>query len=198
MARLRICHDREPSRIFSISSVFIACRDRDIDDRVCVLNILGNESRSVTPTSHAYSGATSCLARRRAAAAASETKAGKFPSTTMCAKGLKRASLQCRRCLLPPCRARWRVRVDPRQQGVDKIIILTEKISVHDAREIRAFGQAHKIDIFGANSLGVADAWNHVRIGGALGGDNPEETLAQGSLRFFPIQAISPRRSRAI
>ncbi|TIV05844.1 MAG: hypothetical protein E5W00_19275, partial [Mesorhizobium sp.] len=26
------------------------------DDRVCVLNILGGESRTVTPTSHAFSG----------------------------------------------------------------------------------------------------------------------------------------------
>ena len=26
------------------------------EDRVCVLNILGNESRSVTPVSHEYSG----------------------------------------------------------------------------------------------------------------------------------------------
>ena len=26
------------------------------DDRVCVLNILGNESRAVTPISHTYSG----------------------------------------------------------------------------------------------------------------------------------------------
>lgn len=26
------------------------------DDRVCVLNILGNESREVTPTGHVYSG----------------------------------------------------------------------------------------------------------------------------------------------
>ncbi|MDP1636408.1 MAG: hypothetical protein Q8L69_17215, partial [Gallionellaceae bacterium] len=26
------------------------------DDRICVLNITGNESRSVTPVSHAYSG----------------------------------------------------------------------------------------------------------------------------------------------
>ena len=27
------------------------------DDRVCVLNILGSESKSVTPTSHEYAGA---------------------------------------------------------------------------------------------------------------------------------------------
>src|SRR3712207_7168670 len=48
-----------------------------------------------------------------------------------------------------------------------KVFIVTEKMSVHDAREIRAMGQQNGIDIFGGNSLGVADAWNHVRIGGA-------------------------------
>jgi len=30
-------------------------------------------------------------------------------------------------------------------------------------------GPEHDIDIFGANCLGAADAWNQVRIGGALG-----------------------------
>src|SRR5262249_31546305 len=62
------------------------------------------------------------------------------------------------------------IRVNP---GLEKIVMITEKISVHDAREIRALGQANGIDIFGANCLGVADSWNRVRIGGALGGDNP-------------------------
>ena len=38
------------------------------------------------------------------------------------------------------------------------------------------------IDIFGANCLGVADSWNQVRIGGALGGDNPSDTLRRGSI----------------
>ena len=46
-------------------------------------------------------------------------------------------------------------------------------MSVHDAREIRAMGQQNGIDIFGGNSLGVADSWQRVRIGGALGGDRP-------------------------
>jgi succinyl-CoA synthetase alpha subunit len=63
--------------------------------------------------------------------------------------------------------------------------MITEKIAVHDAREIRALGQANGIDIFGANSLGVADSWNRVRIGGALGGDNPEEVLIKGSVAIF-------------
>jgi hypothetical protein len=77
---------------------------------------------------------------------------------------------------LPPSAARDGVaeliRVNP---DLKKIFMVTEKMSVHDAREIRAMGQANGIDIFGANCLGVADAWNQVRIGGALGGDSPAE-----------------------
>jgi len=74
------------------------------------------------------------------------------------------------------------IRVNP---DLNKIIIITEKVSVHDAREIRALGQANGIDIFGGNCLGVADSWNKVRIGGALGGDNPDETLQKGSIAIF-------------
>jgi succinyl-CoA synthetase alpha subunit len=74
------------------------------------------------------------------------------------------------------------VRVNP---DLEKIVMITEKISVHDAREIRALGQANGVDIFGANCLGVADSWNRVRIGGALGGDNPEEVLLKGSIAIF-------------
>ena len=46
-----------------------------------------------------------------------------------------------------------------------KIVIITEKVAVHDAREIRAMAQANGIDIIGANCLGVADSWSRVRIG---------------------------------
>jgi len=56
---------------------------------------------------------------------------------------------------------------------------------VHDAREIRAMGQQAGVDIFGANGLGVADSWNQVRIGGALGGDNPADSLRRGSIAIF-------------
>ncbi len=66
-----------------------------------------------------------------------------------------------------------------------KIYIVTEKLAVHDSREIRALGQQNGIDIFGGNSLGVADAWNKVRIGGALGGDSPAEALRKGSIAIF-------------
>ena len=94
----------------------------------------------------------------------------------------RRPPLQLRRGLPAALgRARRRGRADPGQSRTcSKIFIVTEKISVHDAREIRAMGQQNGIDIFGGNSLGVADAWNQVRIGGALGGDNPGEALLQG------------------
>ncbi|HEV2611828.1 MAG TPA: CoA-binding protein, partial [Noviherbaspirillum sp.] len=87
---------------------------------------------------------------------------------------------------LPPSGARDGVaeliRLNPELR---KIFIVTEKISVHDAREIRSMGQLNGIDIFGANCLGVADAWNRVRIGGALGGEAPAETLRKGSIAIF-------------
>ena len=56
---------------------------------------------------------------------------------------------------------------------------------MHDAREIRAMGQQNGIDIFGANGLGVADSWHKVRIGGALGGDKPGDSLRPGSIAIF-------------
>ena len=74
--------------------------------------------------------------------------------------------------------ARRRGGAYPGQSALDKIVIITEKISVHDAREVRALGQCDGVDIIGGNCLGVADSWNRVRIGGALGGDNPDEVAA--------------------
>jgi hypothetical protein len=68
---------------------------------------------------------------------------------------------------------------------VRKIFIVTEKMSVHDSREIRAMGQQNGVDIFGGNSLGILDVWNRVRIGGALGGDCPDESLRKGSIAVF-------------
>ena len=74
------------------------------------------------------------------------------------------------------------IRVNPR---LKKIVIVTEKIAVHDAREIRAMAQGAGVDIIGGNCLGVADSWSRVRIGGALGGDHPDETLIQGTVAIF-------------
>ena len=158
------------------------------DDRICVLNILGNESRAVTPVSHSYSGGNVVFGTspgRRGQFL--ETAAGKIPVYNNVREGLEAGhKFNVGVVYLPPSAVRDGVaeliRINP---DVEKVIILTEKISVHDAREIRALGQQRGVDIFGGNCLGVADSWNHVRIGGALGGDNPAESLRRGSIAIF-------------
>src|SRR5206468_5360888 len=158
------------------------------EDRVCVLNILGGESSEVTPVGREYSGGNVVFGTspgRRGQVL--ETKPGNVPVYNNVREGLSDGhQFNCGVIYLPPSAARDGVaeliRVNP---DLKKIFMVTEKMSVHDAREIRALGQANGIDIFGANCLGVADSWNRVRIGGALGGDNPEEVLLKGSIAIF-------------
>jgi succinyl-CoA synthetase alpha subunit len=158
------------------------------EDRVCVLNVLGGESREVTPVGHAYSGGNVVFGTspgRRGQCL--PTPLGPVPVYGNVLEGLADGhSFNCGVVYLPPSAARDGVaeliRVNPNLQ---KIFIVTEKIAVRDSREIRAMGQGNGIDIFGANSLGVADSWNQVRIGGALGGDGPAEALHKGSIAIF-------------
>jgi succinyl-CoA synthetase alpha subunit len=158
------------------------------EDRVCVLNILGGESSDVTPVSHTYSGGNVVFGTAPGKAGQLlETPIGNVPVYNSVREGLEAGHrFNCGVVYLPPAAARDGVaeliRVNP---DLNKIFIITEKISVHDAREIRAMGQQNRVDIFGANGLGVADAWNQVRIGGALGGDNPSDTLRRGSIAIF-------------
>jgi succinyl-CoA synthetase alpha subunit len=157
-------------------------------DRVCVLNILGGESRQVTPVSHAFSGGNVAFGTspgRRGQVL--PTPIGDIPVYNSVREGLDDGlTFDTGVVYLPPSGVRDGVaeliRINP---DLKKIVMITEKISVHDAREIRALGQANGIDIFGGNCLGVADSWNRVRIGGALGGDNPEEVLRKGSIAIF-------------
>jgi succinyl-CoA synthetase alpha subunit len=158
------------------------------DDRVCVLNILGGESSEVTPVSHVYSGGNVvCGTAPGKGGAVLETSIGNIPVYNNVREALAAGHrFNCGVVYLPPSAARDGVaeliRVNPELR---KIFIITEKISVHDAREIRAMGQQNGIDIFGANGLGVADSWNQVRIGGALGGDKPGDSLRPGSIAIF-------------
>jgi succinyl-CoA synthetase alpha subunit len=158
------------------------------EDRVCVLNILGGESSEVTPVGHAYSGGNVVFGTspgRRGQVL--KTPIGDIPVYNNVREGLDAGHrFNCGVVYLPPSAARDGVaeliRVNP---DLERIFIVTEKLSVHDAREIRAMGQHNHVDIFGGNSLGVADAWNQVRIGGALGGDDPGEALKKGSIAIF-------------
>ena len=157
-------------------------------DRVCVLNILGGESSDVTPVSHAYSGGNVVFGTSPGKGGkVLSTPAGDIPVYNNVREGLQAGHrFDCGVVYLPPSAARDGVaeliRVNPELR---KIFIITEKIPVHDAREIRAMGQQAGIDIFGANGLGVADTWERVRIGGALGGDSPGDALKPGSIAIF-------------
>ncbi|HRO11203.1 hypothetical protein [Amaricoccus sp.] len=158
------------------------------EDRVCVLNVMGGESRQVTPTSHAFSGGNVVFGTSPGRAGqVLRTPAGDIPVFNNVREGLAAGhAFNTGVVYLPPSGVRDGVaeliRVNP---GLRKIVIITEKIAVHDAREIRAMAQGNGIDIIGGNCLGVADSWNRVRIGGALGGDHPEESLLKGSVAIF-------------
>ncbi len=158
------------------------------EDRVCVLNILGNESRSVTPTSHEYSGGNIVFGTGPGRAGqVLKTKLGDIPVYNNVRDGIADGhTFNTGVVYLPPAGVRDGVaeliRVNP---DLKKVIILTEKVSVHDARVIRSLGQLRGIDVFGANCLGLADAWNQVRLGGALGGSAPAESLMKGSVAIF-------------
>ncbi|MCW5658356.1 MAG: CoA-binding protein [Burkholderiaceae bacterium] len=157
-------------------------------DRVCVLNILGGESRQVTPTSHAFSGGNVVFGTSPGRGGQKlKTSVGDIPVFNNVREGLNAGhAFNTGVVYLPPSGVRDGVaeliRVNP---ALKKIVIVTEKIAVHDAREIRAMAQGAGVDIIGGNCLGVADSWSRVRIGGALGGDHPEETLIQGTVAIF-------------
>lgn len=158
------------------------------NDRVCVLNILGGESSHVTPVCHAFSGGNIAFGTSPGRKGQTlKTPIGEIPVFNNVREGLDAGhTFDTGVVYLPPGGVRdgvaELVRVNP---GLRKIVIITEKISVHDAREVRAMAQAARVDVFGANCLGMADSWNRVRIGGALGGDFPEEVLLKGSVAIF-------------
>ena len=137
----------------------------------------------MTPTSHAFSGGNVVFGTSPGRAGqVLKTSVGDIPVYNNVREGLDAGhTFNTGVVYLPPSGVRDGVaeliRVNP---DLKKIVIITEKIAVHDAREIRAMAQANGVDIIGGNCLGVADSWNRVRIGGALGGDHPGRVADQG------------------
>jgi len=153
------------------------------NDKVLVMNILGNESRKVTPVSHVYSGGNVVAGVQYGRPGVMKTEIGEIPVYSRLADAVKVHDFNTGVIYLPPTAVYHAVaELIHYNKKLKKIVIVTEKLSVKDQTAIRAIAQANSIDVFGANSLGVADAWNHVRIGGGLGGDNPEELLVNGSI----------------
>ncbi len=154
------------------------------ENKILVMNILGNESRNVTPVSHVYSGGNVVAGVQYGRPGKLETKLGEIPVYSRVAEAAAKHDFDTGVIYLPPDAVFYAVTelCHYNAANLKKIIIITEKLSVKDQRLIRAIAQANEIDVFGANCLGVADSWNHVRIGGALGGDRPEEALIKGSI----------------
>lgn len=153
------------------------------DAKVCVMNILGNESKRVTPKSHEFSRGNVVAGVQYGRPGKMETAIGDIPVYSRVAEVVKKHDFDTGVVYLPPAAVFYAVtELCHYNKKLKKIVIVTEKLSVKDQRLIRAVCQASNIDVFGANSLGIADAWNQVRIGGALGGDNPEQALVKGSV----------------
>ncbi len=153
------------------------------DDKVLVMNILGNESRKVTPVSHTYSGGNVVAGVQYGRPGVMKTPIGEIPVYGRLADAVKKHDFNTGVIYLPPSAVYHAVaELIHYNKKLEKIVIVTEKLSVKDQMQIRAIAQTNSIAVFGANSLGVADAWNHVRIGGGLGGDKPGELLVKGSV----------------
>lgn len=154
------------------------------DSRVCVINILGNESRKVTPVSHEYSGGNIIAGVQYGRSGELETKNGNIPYYRSVREVMEFGhQFDIGVIYLPPSAVSQAVsELVMYNANLKRIVLVTEKISVTDSRNIRYICQEAGVDVVGANCLGVANVWDHVRVGGALGGDNPEETLKKGSV----------------
>ncbi len=153
------------------------------DAKVCVMNIMGNESRKVTPVSHAYSGGNVVAGVQYGKPGVMETPIGDIPVYGRLADVMKNHQFDTGVIYLPPSAVYHAVtELLHYNDKLKKIVIVTEKLSVRDQLQIREMCQSNRVDVFGANSLGIGDAWNHVRIGGALGGDDPGRSLIKGTV----------------
>lgn len=154
------------------------------NDKVCVINILGGESRKVTPVSHEYSDGNVVAGVQYGRRGALETKIGNIPVYSSVRDVMEAGiSFNVGVIYLPPTAVtQAAAELVTYNKDLKRIIIVTEKVPTHDSRNIRHICQEAGVDVIGANCLGVANAWDHVRIGGALGGDKPDETLKPGSV----------------
>ncbi len=158
------------------------------NSRVAVVNILGGESSKVTPVSHEYSGGNVVAGVQYGRSGSKlETKLGDIPVFGSINEVLKSGiHFDTGVIYLPPAAVNHAVsEMCANNKDLKRVVIVTEKIAVRDARYIRWGAQQRGIDVVGANSLGVANAWDRVRIGGALGGDKPEESLLKGSVAIY-------------
>ena len=155
--------------------------------RCVVMNILGGESKGVTPTSHEFSGGNIVAGVQYGRAGKMETKIGDIPVFGSI-KEIVDAGIEFDTGViyLPPTAvAAAADELIAHNPKLTKIVVLTEKVSVKDSQFIRAIAQSNQIDVFGGNCLGIGNSWEQVRVGGALGGKSPGESLVKGSVAVY-------------
>lgn len=156
--------------------------------RVCVMNILGTESAQVTPMSHVFSGGNVVAGVQYGSTGEElETTAGSIPVYGSVVEVLKHGhGFDTGVIYLPPAAVSHAVsELCVRNPDLKRIYIVTEKVAVRDSRLIRYVAQNRRVDVLGANSLGIGNSWDQVRIGGGLGGDNPAACLKKGSIAIY-------------
>ena len=140
------------------------------DSSVCVINILGNESRKVTPVSHEYSSGNVVAGVQYGRRSVLETKIGDIPVYRSIRDVRKHGHpFDIGVIYLPPAavsQAVWELVTYNKE--LKRIIIITEKVSTRDSMLIRYICQEAGVDVIGCNCLGVANAWDHVRVGLSL------------------------------
>jgi|SaaInl7_200m_RNA_FD_contig_121_42886_length_12863_multi_5_in_0_out_0_4 succinyl-CoA synthetase alpha subunit len=158
------------------------------ETRCVVMNILGGESSGVTPTSHEFSGGNVVAGVQYGRGGeVMETKLGDIPVfgsiKEIVDAGIK---FDTGVIYLPPTAvAAAADELITQNPDLTKIVVLTEKVSVKDSQFIREICQENKIDCFGGNCLGIGNSWEQVRVGGALGGKAPGESLMKGSVAAY-------------
>ena len=141
------------------------------------------ESSKVSPISHEYSGGNIVAGVQYGRPGQLETKLGTIPVFGGVKEVCKNYNFDTGVIYLPPTAVYFAVaELLDNNKSLKTIVIITEKISVKDSRMVRALCQHEKVDVVGANSLGIANAWDRVRVGGALGGSHPAESLKKGSI----------------
>ncbi len=156
--------------------------------RVCVMNILGTESSQVTPLSHVFSGGNVVAGVQYGSVGEElETPIGAIPVYGSVAEVMKHDhQFDTGVIYLPPAAVSHAVsELCVHNPQLKRIFIVSEKVSVNDSRLIRYVAQNRQVDVLGANSLGIANSWDQVRIGGAVGGDNPAGCLKKGSIAIY-------------
>lgn len=154
------------------------------DSKVCVINILGGESRKVTPVSHVYSRGNVVAGVQYGKRGRLETSIGDVPIYRSVRDVMNNGVFfDIGVVYLPPTAVAQAVaELVTFNPQLKRIVLVSEKISARDSMYIRFICQESGVDVIGANCLGVANVWDHVRVGGALGGDKPEETLVKGTV----------------